>query len=311
MKLESMRAVPARILGVLSLTLAVAAPAFAQGVPPPQPSELSTKPKPPPPGAACGHIDGTQVINTVLTDLTPPLNTAWPSLSVKVKIDPLKDALDNFNIPCKYGGDELCGLQASECDKVTASFEHSTVNGLAYLQFSDLKTTAVKGALGTQACPFNPKASVGTTACSYSGSGSGKGDLIGSSKISVTLSKLKVKVKCKVPVVGKKFTEEVFSGKATCEAKAKATTQFNFCGGSCSAGDSKGAISYFGLSDLDINVSSVSCDIDPKSNPLSWVGEGLASPLKDELADAIAPAVRKGLNSWIAENLPFPGKCGT
>lgn len=299
-----------QILGVLSCILALGEPALAQGIPA-QPSELSTKPKPPPPGAACGKLEGTEVLNTLLTEITPPLNTAWPSLAVKVKIDPLEDAFDDFSIPCKYGGDELCGLQASKCDKVTASFDHSTVNGLAYLQFSDLVATSLQGTSGTQSCRFNPKASGGTYACSYTGTGSGTGNLVSNSKVSVTLSKLKVKVKCKVPVVNKTFKEEVFSGKATCEAKAKATTDYNFCGGSCGAGDSKGTLSYFGLSNLDVKISSVDCDISPKSNPLSWIGEGLASPLKDKLAGPIETAVRKGLNSWIAENLPFPGKCGT
>jgi hypothetical protein len=288
---------------VLSCVLALAEPALAQ--------EPSPKPKPPPPGAACGKLEGTQVLNTLLTELTPPLNTAWPSLAVKVKIDPLQDALPDFNIPCKYGGDELCGMQASQCDMVTASFDHSTVNGLAYLQYSDLVAASLSGTSGTQACPFNPKASGGAYACSYAGAGSGSGNLVGNSKVSVTLSKLKIKVKCKVPVVGKTFKEEVFSGKATCEAKAKATTGYKFCGGSCAAGDKKGTLSYFGLSDLDVKISSVDCDISPKSNPLSWVGEALASPLKDKLEGPISSAISKGLNSWIAENLPFPGKCGT
>lgn len=156
-----------QILGILSCILALGEPALAQGIPA-QPSELSTKPKPPPPGAACGKLEGhpgaQHAADGHHSSAQHRPGPAWPSLAVKVKIDPLEDAFDDFSIPCKYGGDELCGLQASKCDKVTASFDHSTVNGLAYLQFSDLVATSLQGTSGTQSCRFNAKASGGTYA---------------------------------------------------------------------------------------------------------------------------------------------------
>jgi hypothetical protein len=262
--------------------------------------------------AVCTTTDGTQVMNALFEQLTPILNQAWPSVAVNNGLDPLKDVYDgSIKLSCKYGGDEVCGVQASSCKKMWAEVDVSSINGLAYLQFENVHVNTLKAADGTQACPYSSSASGGSYACSYSGSGTADAYLTGNSQISASIPKVKVKVKCNNFIAGD-FTETLYSGSAKCYAsKPKGNSTFDFCGGSCASGSVPATISYAAVDSLDLKVSDLKCDVSPDYSPASWIAEALVPALEDQIVDAITPALEDALNDLFAEYMPFPAKCGS
>jgi hypothetical protein len=84
------------------------------------------------------------VINTLLTELTPAFNKAWPSLAVALKLDPLTPVWSGqINLGCVNGGDVLCGLQFATCDKEYADLSVKSITGLSALQFDDLSVVTL------------------------------------------------------------------------------------------------------------------------------------------------------------------------
>lgn len=258
----------------------------------------------------CTTTQGAQVINGLLTQLTPALNKAWPSLAVNSGLDPWNDVYDgSINIGCKYGGDEVCGVQASSCKKMYAEVDVSSLTGLAYLQFEDLAVKTLQAASGTQSCPYNSKASGGSYACSYWGSGNGQAYLLNGQSLKAKVSKIKVKVKCNNFIAGD-FTETVYSGSATCTASdPKGSATFDFCGGSCASGSTVANLSYTEVDGLDIKVGKLSCNVSPSYSPASWIADVLVPALEDQIVDALTPPIEDALNDLLADYIPFPSTC--
>lgn len=257
----------------------------------------------------CNSNDATQAVNSLLTQLTPLLNKTWPSLAVSSGLDPWNDVYDgSINLGCKYGGDEICGLQASSCKKMYAEVDVSSLSGLAYLQFQDLAVQSIQGvANGGQSCPYNPNASGGYS-CSYWGSGNGKAYLVDGQSLKAKISKIKVKVKCNNFIAGD-FTETLYSGSATCTASdPKGSATFDFCGGNCQ-GSAMPGLSYAAVDGLDLKVGKLSCDVSPDYSPASWIAEVLVPELEEQIIDAVTPPIEEALNDLFADYMPFPSAC--
>lgn len=260
--------------------------------------------------AECSTAASLDTVNGLLDALTPALNTAWPSLAVSSGLDPWKDVYKGkINIGCKYGGDEICGLQASSCKKFYVEVDLSKLTGLSYLQFKELQATTTNAAAGTQACKHDTKVSQGPYSCSYWGSGSGKAYLLSGAALQATLSKLKVKVKCNNFLAGD-FTETLYSGSATCKSSdSKGSATLDYCGGACQSGSPAANLSYLAVDDLELKLGKLSCDVKPDYSTVSWIAEILVPELKDTIANTVEPTIEKALNDLLADSIPFPSAC--
>lgn len=258
----------------------------------------------------CSDSEGTSTINSLLTSLTPVLNAAWPSLAVSSGIDPLTNVLSNEQVPlkCSYGGDEICGVQAAACKKEYAEITVSAINGLSYMQFKDLAVNALTARPGTT-CPYSSSANGGPYYCSDSGVGGGSAYLVNNGQITATLSKIKVKVQCEVPVINQKFTETLFSGSARCTGTGPSGgASFTFCGGSCQS-EAAANLAYAGVYGLDLKLDHLSCDVSPSYNPVSWISDAIVPTVKDDIVKAITPPLEDALNDLLADAVPYPAKC--
>jgi hypothetical protein len=260
--------------------------------------------------ASCSTTDGITVVNGLFSTLTPALNQAWPSVAVESGLDPLKNVWDGtINLGCKYGGDEICGAQASSCKKMYATVDVDTIGGLAYLQFDDLEVDTLNAASGTS-CPYSSSGTSGPYTCSYSGTGSGEAYLLDDTEITAKISSIKVKVKCSF--FGSDFTETLYSGSAKCSAsEPSGSATFQYCAGSCQSGSIPAVLSYLTMKDLKLKVDDLSCDVSPNYSPASWIGEILVPELEDEIVAVLTPLIEDALNDTVADFLPFPGKCGS
>jgi hypothetical protein len=260
--------------------------------------------------AECSTATSLDTVNGLLDALTPALNKAWPSLAVSSGLDPWEDVYDgSINIGCKYGGDEICGAQASSCKKFYVEVDLSKLTGLSYLQFKDLQATTINAAGGTQSCKYDTKASQGPYTCSYWGSGNGKAYLLDGASLQATISKIKVKVKCDNFLAGD-FTETLYSGSATCKSsQPKGSATLDYCGGSCQSGSPPANLSFLGVDGLDLKLGGLSCDVKPDYSSISWIAEVLVPELEDQISDAVEPTIEDALNGLLNDFIPYPSAC--
>lgn len=289
------------------LLLSAAAGCDASRVTSPAPSPLTDEA-----ASTCTSTDGAVVVNGLLASLTPVLNKAWPSVAVSTGLDPLKDVLEDqkVSLKCSYGGDEICGLQAAKCKEEYAQVTVSNIQGLSYMQFEDLVMSSLTAGSGTRACPYSGSAGGGTYDCSYSGTGTGGAFFLNNAKLTADISEIKVKIKCEIPYI-KTWTETIFSGSAQCTGSdPEGTGKFQLCAGSCSSGAAAN-LSYAALNELDLKLGSLSCNVSPSYNPVSWIGEALVPAIKDDLVKAVTPEIQKAVNDLVADYMPFPSACGS
>ena len=257
-------------------------------------------------------IDIVDAINGLLTKLTPALNTAWPSFAINNGVDPLENVYrGRIDVPCKYGGDELCGIQLSECTKEYLELDLKSITGLAYLQFEDLIVTSCLAGSGTEPCPFNWSTSAGYSS-SYSGEGSGKAYLISGESLTAKITDMHFKVHCHNPIVQEGWTETLWSGNATCTGKDPlGSATFGYCGGACQSSNPLVALSYGAVNALEIELKDLSCHVSPSYDPLNWILDILVPAVKSTLLDAVTPLIQDALNEFIAGELPFPDACSS
>ena len=254
--------------------------------------------------------DGETVVNDLLAGLTPELNKVWPTVAVQNGLDPLPLKPFDVKLKCKYGGDEICGLQASSCEKMWAEIEIKSIKGLAYMQFKDLAMTAVSSKPGTQACPYNTKTKVGPYSYSFWGEGGGGAYLVSGGTISAEIKKVKVKVQCNALGGLKKFTETMYSGSGRCTAtKPQGTGTFHLCAGTCTTSPPVSSLAYSDMENLDFSVGNLSCDVDPSYSPTSWIADTLVPKLEDEIVGQITKPIENALNDTFEKLLPYPSKC--
>lgn len=250
-------------------------------------------------------------INSVLSGLTPILNTAWPSLAVSNDLDPLNNVFDgDVDIGCEYGGDEICAAELAECKKEYLEVDVESITGLSYLQFEDLTVTSCSTGSGNQACPFDSSATAGAYSSSYSGQASGKAYLISGEQLSAKLTDMKFKVKCSDGLTS--WNNTLWSGSATCTGKnPEGSADFNYCGGACQSSSPPVVLSYGALDALNIKLGSLECDVSPSYDPVSWIAEALVPALEKTIVNAVTPPIEEALNELLAEELPFPAICSS
>lgn len=260
----------------------------------------------------CGDTaEAQQLIDMLLTDLTPVLNAEWPAIATATGLDPMMNVYDgDINIGCKYGGDEVCGLQASSCKKFYVKVDVNEIDGLAAMQFKNMAVTSINGASGTS-CPYGSIDESGEFVCSYSGDGSASAYLLDGKKITANIKTIKAQVKCKT-LWGDTFTETLWSGSANCKAgDPKGNAKLNYCAGSCASGSPSLALSYLQVKDLDINVGSLSCDVKPDYDMVSWIAEILVPELKKQIINAVTLPIKNALNDLLDDNIPYQSACGS
>ena len=259
----------------------------------------------------CNTTDGTTVVDGLLTGLTPVLNKAWPSWAVSQGLDPLDNAVVNeeISLGCKYGGDEICGVQAAKCLHEDVYLTVSTITGLASVQFQSLTMSSLQAQSGNPVCLYSSAAAGGAHGCSYAGSGTGSVFLLDGTPIKANISKIQVKVKCDIPGI-KTWTETLFNGSAQCTASSPTGTgDFNLCAGSCASGVAAN-LSYAGLSKLNLAVGSLSCKVSPSTNPVSGVAEAIIPTFEKSIVNAVEPPVMSAINGLVAGLMPYPSSCG-
>jgi hypothetical protein len=275
--------------------------------------------------AVCGQAPGTEatsctteqgidVVNSLLTELTPALNNAWPSVAVNNGLDPFEDVYNGkINIGCKYGGDVICGAMAASCKKYYVTINVENIKGISYLQFEDLAVTSLGASSGTKTCPYSTSASAGSYSCSYSGDGSGSAYLQQGQKLTAKLTDITLKAKCEW-FWGDSDTVKVWpasgSGTANCSAsKPEGSAFFDFCAGSCASGSPVATLSYAAIDELKIKTTNLSCSVSPSYSPVSWIASVLVPALEDVIIDAVTPPIEDALNDLVTDFLPYPGYC--
>lgn len=259
------------------------------------------------------NSEGEKLINELLQQLTPQLNKGWPSIAVQSGLDPYENVYDGkISLKCKYGGDEVCGAQASSCKDMWAEIKVRSIGGLASLQFKDLGMTSIDGTsdMKSTTCKYENSANGGNYSYAYWGEGSGKAYLLSGTKLTADISTIKVKVKCNLGGFMGTFKETLYSGSAKCEAsQPTGSSNFELCGGSCQSKSPVTVISYMGMESLSLHVKDLSCKVNPNYNPVSWISEMLVPFLKDEITKALTPPIERALNDLFASVNPYPSVC--
>jgi hypothetical protein len=256
--------------------------------------------------------DAITITNKLLAELTPVLNEGWGPLAAKLGLDPYQNVWmgGKVQLKCKYGGDEICGLQASSCEKMWAEIDVKTLTGISYLQFDQLAATSANVAIGNQVCPYESKADSGLHSASFSGDVNARASFKSGGRFVVDVSKIRVRVECNALGGLKKFKETAYSGSATCTGRVpKGSGTLKYCSGTCASGQVPANLGYTEVGDLDINVSDVSCNLKPDYNPASWIGEALVPAVESAIVNAVTPPIEHALNDLFAANLPYPGPC--
>lgn len=258
--------------------------------------------------------DAIAITNDLLVKLTPALNKAWGPLATELGLDPYQNVWmgGQVKLKCKYGGDEICGAQASSCEKMWAEIDVKTITGISYLQFDQLAATSASVAVGNQVCPYEGKAGGGPYSASFSGDINARASFKSGGRFGVDVSKIRVRVECNALGGLKKFKETLYSGSATCTGSVpKGVGTLKYCSGTCQSGQGQvpANLGYTEVDHLDIKVSDVSCDLKPDYNPVNWVGEALVPAVENAIVNAVTPPIEHALNDLFAANLPYPGRC--
>jgi hypothetical protein len=185
-----------------------------------------------------------------------------------------------------------------------------SIDGLQYLDFSDLSVSTISAATGTQTCPYRSDANDSLDlSCSYSGTGRGDASITSGDELEMVVSKFQVRVKCSDGIFHPKYT--LYGDGFTCKAStATGTATFGYCAGTCEASPT-GALSYLRVpskSDITLKPGDTKCDFDGskfESGLLDDFEEVFEPLFKAQLADALKAPLKEAINS-ILPSLPYP-----
>ena len=247
-------------------------------------------------------------VNELLDQLTPALNQAWPAIATQEGLDPWKDVWSGkIDIGCKNGGDEICAVELGACDSFYVQLSVDELTGLAGAEFYDLALTVGEVAEAGGICQYDDKVHDDHYTCGYSGQFKAKARL-DDTKLKADIGEIKVKVKCES--LWGSYTTVLYSGSADCTAsQLEGTGVADYCGGSCISGTPHANFAYLGMDSLDLGAGSLSCDVKPDYDPVSWIAEIVVPELEDEIIDAVTPPIRNALDDLLESLVPFPSGC--
>uniref|UniRef100_A0A7S2W7K3 Uncharacterized protein n=1 Tax=Mucochytrium quahogii TaxID=96639 RepID=A0A7S2W7K3_9STRA len=227
--------------------------------------------------------------DAVMPPLINAFNSAWPQLAASSGIDPLTGvSIPNVDIPCKYGGDEICGLQASSCDKSWVQMDFNYLNGLGDLEIASYNLGTID--TNTSSCDSNSLPA--GASCGYHATPAMTADLISGGKLEANLQNLKFKVKCK-DAFGSKFDETIASfSSVTCKSTdATATMDSSVCGSNCN-------IFSASVSNLKISSSTkVTCDVSGLS---SSIVDLVVPTIQSTLFNVVEPIAESEMNKELS-----------
>lgn len=268
----------------------------------------------------CTVADGEATVQTLLDDVIAPFDAAWPTIAKDTGLDPFDNVYDgSVDLGCGLGdlGYTVCGIEGSSCVKMWADVDVSQITGLEDLSLTTLTVTSTTATDGTS-CPYSSKSVDGTSfGCSYSGEGTGTGELTGT--LTADVSSIEIRVECDLLGGLDKYKDTLWSGHATATATGgTATADLKYCAGLCSVDSGVASLVYLGMDDLKLDLHDVSVnivtdgsDVDIDAALADEIGDIIADSLKSSIEAALSPVITEALNDEVDEILPLPESCSS
>lgn len=266
-----------------------------------------------PAAAQCTTTNGNQVVNGLLSGLTPVLNAAWPSVATSTGVDPLNLGQIVVDLPHDICTPFCVGLGALWGADWCHFYVTTQVVGLSHLNLSSLSSTSLTATPGTLSCPYKPPKSF-TNSCSFQGQATGNAFLLSGNSLTVNGSKVALGAECDWGVYSGYIHLWPVSGDGTikCTAsKATGSANMNECSGLCQSGTPNAAIEALQVGSLKVNIpsSGVTCQVTSSYSPVSWVADELVPALSQDIVNAATPSIENALNTLLKPYIPYPTTC--